>query len=192
MFFKAQKLIAPDQIAFAIRSNPQAIKLCKAGVYKHWMAQLMFGTVGVAAAQLEAAYIGPDGRGTVSGGIDSAPAPQKPNIFFQQRMFFWKGRFYMREDVVKMHANTVGGVHLDFRKAADEAHIREIKNYLGFEVKGKNIRMLIGEEINELRADSTRRQSVYDATELVAIDTARIFASGIRAAEQAFRKLLAD
>jgi hypothetical protein len=87
--------------------------------------------------------------------------------------------------------NRVQAIHFDFRKAQDEAHIKEIKNYLGFELKGSNNQILVGDEIGQGRADPVRRQRVYDATELVAMDTARIFASGVSASEKAFVDLLA-
>jgi hypothetical protein len=58
-------------------------------------------------------------------------------------------------------------------------------------VKGNNNQMLVGDAIGIARADPARRQQVYDATELVAMDTARIFASGVRASEEAFVDLLA-
>lgn len=69
-------------------------------------------------------------------------------------------------------------------------HIDEIKNYFGFELKGSNHQMLVGDEIGVGRANPARRQQIYDATELIAIDTARIYASGVRTSEQAFVDLL--
>jgi hypothetical protein len=107
-----------------------------------------------------------------------------------QRIFYWCAQFYTRTDVIKLHANLLGGVHLDLRKAKAETHMHEIKNYLGFEVKGKNYQMLVRDGISEGRADPARRDRVYDATELVAIDTGRIFARGIRDSESAFSALL--
>jgi hypothetical protein len=52
-----------------------------------------------------------------------------------------------------MHANALGGVLFDFCKQDDEAHIKEIKNYFGFEVKGNNSQMLMGDSIAQGRAD---------------------------------------
>jgi hypothetical protein len=60
-----------------------------------------------------------------------------------------------------------------------------------FETAGTTLKMLTGDDINEGRADLARREHIYDATEIVAIDTARIFASGVRASWDAFTALLA-
>lgn len=105
-------------------------------------------------------------------------------------MFFWKERFYTRQDIIKMHANMLGGVHFDFRRADDEAHIKEIKNYFGFEMKGNNYQMLVGNEIEVARSDVARRAKVYDATELIVMDSARIFAKGVDGSEKLLSKLL--
>jgi hypothetical protein len=193
LFHNAQKLILPEQVGFAITSNAHAIKLCKVGVYEHWMGLIVFGTIGIAAGLIAKKYLGPDGKVTTQLGDTSAhPTPQKASVFFGQTMFFWKGNFFTRSDVIKMHANALGGVHFNFRKAQHEAHINEIKNYFGFEVKGTNSQMLIGEDIARGRADPQRRESIYDAMELIAMDTARIFASGIRGSGEAFVARLAQ
>ena len=193
LFYKAQKLILPEQVGFLITSSGQAGKLCKAGVYAHWMALLAFGGISVGVSQVAPKWLGPDGKPIthLDDGANPRPASQKANIFFKQKVFFWKGEFYTRTDVIEMHANALGGVHLDFSRAQDEAHINEIKNYFGFERKGANSQMLMGDEIGIGRADQARRAQIYDATELVAMDTARIFASGILASEKPFSDLLA-
>jgi hypothetical protein len=51
-FFKAAKLIRPHEPTFKILTTPNDVKLCKAGVYEHWMAMIMFGTIGVGAGLL--------------------------------------------------------------------------------------------------------------------------------------------
>jgi hypothetical protein len=90
-----------------------------------------------------------------------------------------------------MHANLLGGVHLDFRRGDDEEHINEIKNYFGFEIKPDTHQMLVGDEIAVARADPARRRNIYDATELVVLDTARIFAIAVRSSQALFQALLA-
>jgi len=192
LFFKAQKLIMPVKVNFAIMSNAHATKLCEDGVYEHWMGVVVFGQIGVGKSQVAQKYLGPDGKPTIPLGDRAVapPEPQKAKRFFEQKMFFWKGQFYTRADVIKMHANALGGVHFDFRRTEDETHINEIKNYFGFELKGNNSQMLVGNDISLGRADPARRQQVFDATELVAMDTARIFADGIRASQGAFSSLL--
>ena len=108
-------------------------------------------------------------------------------------MLFWKGTFYTRLDILKWLANTLGGVHLDLKRTDAEVHIAEIKDSFGFEIKdtGNNYQMLVGKEIEQGRADRLRRPFIYNVTELIAIDTARIFVSGIRNAEEHFLTCLA-
>jgi hypothetical protein len=191
VFFKAQKLIQPDQVRFAVSSNSQAIQQCEAGLVVEWMELMIFGTTGVSFSRVPPEHIGPDHQPATYSKSSFQPSPQRPKIFFEQKMFFGKGQFYTRYDVIKMHANALGGVHFDASRMQNESHINEIKTAFGFELKGGYSNMLMGEEIDRRRADPVRRQTTYDATELVAIDTARIFAAGVRASESAFLALLA-
>jgi hypothetical protein len=103
LFFTAQKLILPHQVAFSARSYAHTIKLCEAGIYEHWMGLVVFGTIGVASRKIAPQQIGPDGKLTVqlSDATELKPTPQKARNFFDQRMFFWRGRFYTRADVIK-------------------------------------------------------------------------------------------
>lgn len=184
-FFKAARLVRAKEPTFEILTTPNDVKLCNAGVYEHWMAIILFGTVGV-------------GVGLLAEKFRAAP-PSKPQpvtalhpaiVLFEQKMFFWKGHFYTRQDIIRMHANRLGGVHLDFRRKPNEAHIDEIKNYFGFEILPHTHQMLIGRDIEIARADPARRDRVYDATELVTLDTARIFAKGIESSATLFEALL--
>jgi hypothetical protein len=184
-FFKAAKLIRPHEPIFEIMTIPNAVKLCKSGVYEHWMAGFTFDGLYVGAGLLTEPH-----RSNPPAKVHPVTASHRANAFFTQKMFFWKGQFYTRADIVGMHANRLGGVHLDFRRKPNEAHIDELKNYFGYELLAHKRQMLMGPEIAVARADLTRRNSVYDATELVAIDTANIFAKGILASRSAFTAAL--
>jgi hypothetical protein len=193
LFYKAQRLALRHEVRFAIRSHAEAIKLCKRGVYAHWMGVLEFGTIGVGLGRINQNYLNPDGTSKIAMDrtVNVLPAPQQAKTFFEQRMFFWKQEFYTRSDVIKLHANSLGGIHFDPEsRRHKKQHIHEIPNYFGFEVKGNNSHMLIGDEISRGRADPDRRPHIYDATELIAMDTARIFATGIRRSEQALLGIL--
>jgi hypothetical protein len=184
-FFKAAKLVRPHAPTFEIVTIPNAIKLCKAGVYEHWMAMIQFGAIGVGTGLLTEIH-----RESPPVSLNPVKALHPAQSLFKQKMFFWKDRFYTRHDVVWIHANRLGGVHLDFRRKANETHIDEIKNYLGFEVQPHTYQMLIGRDIEVARADPARRDRIYDATELVAMDTARIFAKGISDSRRFFQEIL--
>lgn len=193
LFYRAQKLAAGREVRFAIRNHGKAIKLCEAGVYAHWMGVLEFGTIGVGVGQVNSKYLYSDGsaRVEVDRTADTVPTPQPARSFFDQKMFFWKREFYTRSDVIKLHANALGGVHFDLdSRRIKKQYIHEIQNYFGFEVKGSNSQMLIGDQIAQGRADQERRPNIYDATELIAMDTARIFARGILSRERAFRNMI--
>lgn len=187
---QVQKLMRPEELQFEIFNSGPDVKLCKAGVYEHWMGMVMFDTLGVATGRLTENYRGPNAK-PVRRMDPGKPVPHRVSDFVDQRIFFWKERFYTRQGIIKMHANMLGGVHLDFKRVDDEAHIKEIKNYFGFEIKGNNCQMLIGAEIERARSDVSRRSQVYDATELIVMDTAKIFARGISASKNALGKLLA-
>lgn len=184
-FFKAAKLVHPYQPSFKIVTGSNEVNLCKAGVYEHWMAMIAFGSIGVGSGLLSEKY-----RDNPPATFKHSSVNHPAKHFFNQKIFFWKGKFYTRHDIIWMHANRLGGVHLDFRRTADEGHINEIKNYFGFEVLPHANQMLVGRDIENARADPSRRDRVYDAAELVAMDTANIFAKGILASHQVFRALL--
>jgi hypothetical protein len=186
-FFTAQKLITPTKIQFEVGINRDAEHLCELGYFEHWMAVVLFGKIGVAACQVEESWIS---KPTPGRGGEFRQLPHPAKAFFNQKMFFWRGRFYTRNDVILMQARKLGGVHLDFRRADDEAHIDEIKNYFGFDREPKVSRMLMGAEIAAARSDPNRRPRIYDATELVTFDTARIFAAGIKSSSSLFEALL--
>jgi hypothetical protein len=191
LFFKVQKFILPKKVEFLIPNHDGAIKLCEMGVYEYWMGLVMFGGIGAAIRKIAQQHLGLGGKPlSEPDDRDYEEKPRKAKAFFEQRMFFWKGTFYTRVDVIRMNAIALGGIHFDPRKAQGKPHIREVKNIFGYEIKGNINQMIIGDEISAGRADPVRRQQVYDATELIAMDTARIFANGIRASEQAFNTLL--
>lgn len=108
LFFKAQRLILPLQVNFPIVANAHEIKLCEAGIYEHWIGLVYFGKIGVATSRIAKNYIGPDGKPTMPFSNNAEHVGlQKVSIFFDQKMFFWKGEFYTRADVIKMHANSL-------------------------------------------------------------------------------------
>ena len=185
-FFKAAKLILPYQPKFEVMTNPEDVKYCKAGVYNHWMAMIKFGPIGVGSALLSEKYIQqPPAR------TEHVTVFHPANVLFSQKVFYWKERFYTRKDIIWMHANRLGGVHLDFRRKPNESHINEIKNYFGLEVLPHTHQMLLGKDIETARADPSRREHVYDATELVAIDAALSLARGVLTSRQEFEKIRA-
>lgn len=187
LFFKAQKLILPKQASFAIRDNGQAINLCETGVLEHWMGLVWFGKIEVSIAQRNLAT--PESATRPLGEDAKRPDTlQKAGRFFDQKMLFWKNAFYTRAEIIKIHANSLGGVHFDLWQ--NEQEIDEIKNYFGFEIVPGQSQMILGQEIATRRMDPRRRQFVYDATELIAMDTARVFASAMRASQESFFALL--
>jgi hypothetical protein len=191
LFHKAQRLIRPHQIEFEISPGGQAIKLCKAGYYERWMGIINFGTIGFGSSQIAKKHLSADGKPAAGFQEQRAPpSPQRAHIFFDQRMFYWKEVFYTRLDIIKIHANSLGGVHFQLGRKQNEGHIDELKNSFGFEVKDRNIQMLIGADVAKGRTDPLRRSSIYDAIELISIDTASIFSKGVGRSKEALISLL--
>lgn len=191
-FFYLQKLIQPSKIGFKIRTNPQLKRLSKAGVYKNWMSAISFnGSLEIATNNLENKYIGTNGKpdSSIDFGNWQTQDQHSANNFFKQSMFFWKGEFFGRDDVIKMLANSLGGAHFDKQDKRLSA-ISEIQAYFGLEIKPHTQQILVGGEIAEARADPARRHNVYDGVDLVVLDTARIFSEGVSRAMGLFDKLL--
>jgi hypothetical protein len=116
---------------------------------------------------------------------------QKPKLFFEQQCFYWKEKFYTREDMIKFQANKLGGSHYDFDRNKKESHVEEIQNQFGviFEDTG-NARILRPGELSTLRADPTTRDRVFDAIQLTVGETAAIFCRGVRSYEAKIRQIL--
>jgi hypothetical protein len=188
---KVQKLILPNKISFDIHTQTNAINLCQSGCYEHWMGTINFGTIAVTTGLHAAKYLTKEGRPkSINKESLMSPLPQYPNQFFKQKILFLKDKFYTREEIIKMLANTFGGVHLDLGNIQKQPDILKVKNYLGFKLTESGLQMLIGSEIDFLRNDPEQRPRVYDAIELIAIDTARIFVNGIQNAKILFTALL--
>lgn len=183
------RLIRPHALKFSIVGNAWQVNLCKSGYYEHWMGLMVIGSLGVGTAQVSAAHL--DEKAPPPGTQAPTTAMQSAKHFSGQQMFYWRGEFYTRVDVIRWLANKFGGAHLDFRRQADEQHVDEIRNYFGVEItEPNNLKMLIGQEVADGRSDMQRRQRVYDAADMIALDTARIFAEGVRSSIHAIHDLL--
>lgn len=183
-FYNASKWIRPHEPTFEVTSTPEAVKLCKAGFYEHWMEMIRFGDVGVGTSRpIEKHRLTPQNT-------PHARAQHRASVFFKQKIFYWKGNFYTRENILQMHANRLGGVHFDTRRKANETHINELKNFFGFEVKPNTNQMLVGDEIRVAREDPSRRNAIYDTTELVTMDTGLKFANGVLDSRREFEDAL--
>jgi hypothetical protein len=193
LFYRVQQLILPDRVKFDVYSSEISIAFCKNGYLEEWMEMVIFKGVGVSSARYDQQFIIDDQLIIPdSTKIDLTPAKRslRTKQFSKQKVFYWKKQFYTKTDVIKMHANRLGGVHFDF-PGDDERHIDEIKNSHGYEVDDSQIRMLLRDEVYRARTDPARRDRIYDATELVAIDSARTFATAIRKDAERFTSLLA-
>lgn len=176
-FFAAQKLLRGQEIKFEVAINGNAAKLCEVGYYEHWMAVVLFGRIGVGASQVS-------------------------QEFWDKLLPFSLGEFRQLPHPastfeVEMHTSQFVGVQTDHIATAIELPLPkkhllrdEIKNYFGFDGEAVPWRMMKGDEIAVARADPNRRANIYDATELVALDTARIFAKGIDFSAALFKALL--
>lgn len=192
LFFNAQKLILPNLIEFSFTRSPQSIKQCERGVYEHWMELIELNAMQFSTWLLSKKYSNTNQvpRDSFNNNEKRILLLHKAPKFFEQKIIFLKESFYTRTDIIKMHANLLGGVHLDSKRKNDQIHIDEIKNYCGFEINNTTHQILVGESIVTGRADPKRRPSIYDATELIVMDTARIFVAGIRSSHQYFLNLL--
>jgi len=193
LFYRVQRLILPQQVEFEVFSSQTSINLCQNCYLEEWMEMVIFKGVGVSSSRYDQQFIIDDKLSIPDGiKVDQSP-PTKRSLrakqFSEQKIFYWKKKFYTRTDVIKMHANRLGGVHFDFPED-DEKHIEEIKNSHGYEVVGSQVRMLLRDEVYRARTDPARRDRIYDATELVAIDSARTFAAAIRKDAERFTSLL--
>jgi hypothetical protein len=187
LFYEAQRELLPHEVQFELFEEPVAIANCEKGILSQWMALTQLGGIGIGSSQIAPAWLSR---------LDQVPrdngnsAKRKGSSFFEQKVFFWEGQFYKRAAVLGMHANKLGGVHLDPRRANDEGHIDALRQYFGVEFIGSNAQMLVGPDVTKAKQDVDRRGRTYDAMELIAIDTARIFSAGITESSPQLRALL--
>lgn len=191
LFHKVQSRLRPHIVRFGLFEMPNTIAHCEDGDVEHWMTMIDLNGFAFSAVLPNPSLIREDGSSPLSRRLDSTERTLRPSkMFFEQRMFFWKRNFYKRRDILSIHANQLGGVHLDFRRREDQTHIEELAQYLGFEISGLNYQMLAGEALWTAKADLGRRGRTYDVFELVAIDTARIFVAGVQSSRAIIESLL--
>ena len=171
-FHIVQKYANPKIISFKYHNSRSCETNLKRKIYPIWFGNLRFGDIGISMTM---------------GGSDEARARAVPSkgmkdvstkaaIYFGQPVCHIDGKTYKRRDVVKLHANELGGAHLQLYKR-DKQRLRET---IGFEVKDStNIQTMLGKEILKAKSDPKRRPTVYDAADLVMQDTAYTFAKSI-------------
>jgi hypothetical protein len=185
MIHKVQRLLRPTTLEFELRPMNEVVDACQAGKIENWMNYIQFDGVGISSLLPMPEYVGH------TFGVGPKVADGTAAQFTQQKMLFLGGSFFTRSQILGLHANKRGGVHLDHRRLPDEGHIDEIAVHFGLEVlQDGNRQMHIGETILEAKFDPTRRPLTYDAYELVAIDTARLFSNGVKNILPSVRSLL--
>jgi hypothetical protein len=186
-FYRLQKILRPLTMSFEIPVEDDAIGMCEGGVFELWMVPLVLGSIGIASSHVAESHHNrdPSSRKTTHSKM-FVTAKQ----FFEQKILFSAGSFYTREDIIVSHANTYGGVHLDWNDAAQGAENDPIKNYLGIEITNNNYQMLVGAQVADARRNPTRRNHTYDLLELAAVDTARIFSAGVLSAGPQLQKFI--
>ncbi|MGO8496833.1 hypothetical protein ACC785_22675 [Rhizobium ruizarguesonis] len=181
-FHLVQRLLGQRIIHFEVWQNKQAEQNCLARRFHHWMEMINVGAFIMSAALPQEQFISHDGRSKFAMG-EASRALWPSHKFFNQPLIFLNERLYRRRDILAYHANKLGGVHLDFRRNSGEQDVDDIANHFGFEIIEANYKMLIQQDLREAKSDRSRRGRTYDAMELVAIDTARIFAAALAGAQ---------
>jgi hypothetical protein len=190
-FHHIQKAILPNKVIFELYSEGFDIKLCKAGIFDYWMGLTEISGIAVSSGLVNEKHREDLKRSPSSNRPHGPTKFQHPaSVFFDQKIFFWDRVFYTRSDVVKFHANALGGVHFNFRRAETEIGLSKLKNLFGYEVVGSNYQMLVGDAIEAARGNIARRPHVYDAIELMSLDTARIFFTAIKNHQNQIRNLI--
>lgn len=179
LLHRVQRLFGPKMLTFPLLEMPNTVERCSAGLIEHWFTATELGGVAISMSlpksSVPANLAGLDTSGDGHGGWVRRPV----RAFFEQKVFFWQGRFYTRAQILSAQANKRGGVHLDFNRAAKDAHVDALPLFFGVEVSGTNYQILVGQDIQLAKLNRARRQNTYDAFDLVAIDSARIFVLGV-------------
>jgi hypothetical protein len=193
-FYQVQKVLRPHAVKFPLHLMRKTVERCEAGAISHWMGVIEVDQIGMGMLLPAPEFINADGsnRLAVEDDAKGQPSLMPASAFFNQRLFYWKKQFYTRSQVLQFHANKLGGVHFDPRRSKDEEHVDELVQFFGLEIVGGNQQMLVGADIAVAKADPQRRGQTYDAMDIVALDTARIFAEGVSASRSQIASLLAD
>ena len=69
------------------------------------MGHIQIGTIGFGLGKVAPKHLGDRQK---YGMPILPPVPQVARQFFEQKMFYWKGQFYTRADVIKWLANRFG------------------------------------------------------------------------------------
>lgn len=186
-FFTIQKLLA-SPLTFTTYSHVDDVTACKLGAYKWWMGPVDCGEGLIVKPAVSTRKYAP-------GELQERKLfeiAQKAKLFFEQKMFWWKGQFYTREDLIKFAANKLGGVHYDLNRNLSFSHVEEIQNHFAIQYRHelKDIYIVPPGEIAALRTNPEVRSDLYDAIQLCVGDTANIFVRGIQRSADKIRALL--
>ena len=167
-----QRYVKPGRISFSYNHSSSCIKNLKKKIYPIWFGNLQFGDIGVSMTMGESL----DARKKTFPSKGMKVVKTKATEYFNQPVCHLDGKTFKRRDVVKLHANELGGAHLQLYKR-DQQRLRET---VGFEVKSiGNIQVMLGKEILVAKSDPKRRPTIYDAADLVLQDTAYVFAMSV-------------
>jgi hypothetical protein len=176
-FHLVQKILTQKNIVrFEFWENPAAIEDCQQGLIETWIEMVDIGGLVISPTQSV------EGKSDItrSRKIPGAKVRYPSHRFFTQKVIYWQRRFYRRCDLLKIYANKRGGTHFDQSRKDGEEIVDQLGHFFGLEIDGLNFKMLNQWQLAEARSKRDKRVISYDAIELLAIDTAKIFADAVR------------
>lgn len=185
---QVNKQMRPDHLSVFYLSNPESEWNAQKGLYSIWVGNFSFngvcgemtaGTTPAAERKLKPSK----GAREISGKISK---------FLSQPVCVIFGRVYSRKEIIRFHANNLGGAHYDPREVENTPAKKRLRDTIGYEVTadGRNIQMRMGPSIIAAKQDPSRRHSIYDLADLVLLDAAHRFSASVLSARDQLHDLL--
>lgn len=174
-----QKIIG-QKIIFKCRDHRLAISECENRRLVEWTSPLRLHELEISAGL--PAQIGPNEFAKVEFDKQGAIVSLDSSAFFGQKLMCINGEFLTRKDIIDFVANRMGGSHsVSQVEKAKDLIFRKFRRLLGFTTDGKNIKMLTGTELDNLRDQESEGITGIDPFMLYVADSAARFVEGVLA-----------
>ena len=185
---QVQKMLRPNLLRVRYWTNSTELKNLKKGYYNIWIGNFSFNDISMSWM----AFSSEKARKRILPEVGSQKVCEPMGAFLRQPVCHILGETFTRKDVVKFHANNLGGAHYDPHGVENTPEKKRLRDTVGYEVDVLgNIKMLLGSEIVEAKKDRDRRAGIYDLADLILLDSAKRFAVSVLSERERLHALIA-
>ena len=174
-----QKIIG-QKIFFKCRDHRLAIRECENRRLVEWTSPLRLHEIEMSGGL--PVKLGPNKFVKIELDKQDAVVLLDSSAFFGQKLMCINGEFLTRSSIIDFVANRMGGSHsVSQAEKTTDLKFKKFRRLLGFTTDGKNIKMLMGTELDNLRNQESEGITGIDPLMLYVADAATRFVEGVQA-----------